>query len=129
MKKKVLITIASIAGIGAISLAGIGVASAVSPNVSGNVGSSGIPRSVFRQDGLEAIAQVLNTSTSNVQSAIKSKTLHTLITNAGLNKQTFDQKLKAQLTSELESAGYSQNQITIALQHRTIIRLRHRLHN
>ena len=68
---------------------------------------------------------MLNTSTSNIQAAHKDKTLKTLIANDGLTRQSFNQKVKADLTAELENAGYTQDQVTIALQHRTILRLRH----
>lgn len=128
MKKKLLITLASIASVGAIGVAGLSVANADSSTGSGNVGTSGIPRSVFRQDKLDAAAQVLNTTAANVSSAIQNKTLHTLISNAGFTRKTFETKVKAQLTTELEDAGYTQDQITIALQHRAIIRLHRRLH-
>lgn len=120
------------AGIFALSLvgAGFGVASAATnasaSNMNGNVGSSGIPRSVFSQERLDAEAQVLNTTTDNVQAAHKSHTLKDLISQAGLTPKTFMQKLKTQLTSDLASKGYSQDQITIALQHKEIVRLHHK---
>lgn len=121
------------AGIFALSLvgAGFGVASAATStsasNMNGNVGSSGIPRSVFSQERLDAEAQVLNTTTANVQAAHKSHTLKDLISQTGLTPKTFMQKLKTQLTSDLASKGYSQDQITIALQHKEIVRLHHKV--
>ncbi|HUD06848.1 MAG TPA: hypothetical protein VMR34_03080 [Candidatus Saccharimonadales bacterium] len=124
MKRLSIIT-ASIATIGLVGSVGVGVANAASSNNSGDVGTSGIPRSVFIEDRLDAVAQVLNTSTSNIQAAHKDKTLKTLIANDGLTRQSFNQKVKADLTAELENAGYTQDQVTIALQHRTILRLRH----
>lgn len=118
---------ASLALAGVVAAGGVGIASAAGTHSNTNVGSSGIPRSVFRQERLDAVAEVLNTSTSNVQTARHDHTLKQLITNAGLTKKTFDQKVKAQLTSDLEAKGYSQSQITIALQHRTIVRLHYHL--
>ncbi len=109
-----------------LGLAGAGVVSADSAK-SGNVGTSGIPRTVFMQERLDAVAQVLGTSTSNVQAAHKNKSFKQLVSNAGLTKATFSQKVKAQLTTDLESKGYSQSQVTIALQHRNIVHLRHEL--
>jgi len=103
----------------------VAVANADTTNAKTDVGSSGIPRTVFRQDKLDASAKVLKVSTAAVIAARKDKTMATLISNAGLTKETFAQKVKAELTSELESQGYSQNQITIALQHRQIMHLRH----
>ncbi|HVV66685.1 MAG TPA: hypothetical protein VHB72_01280 [Candidatus Saccharimonadales bacterium] len=119
---------------GAVSIsiigAGLGVASAATntptSNMNGNVGTSGIPRSIFSQERLDAEAQVLNTTTANVQTARKNHTLKQLISQAGLTPETFMQKLKSQLTSDLESKGYSQDQITIALQHKEIVRLHHK---
>lgn len=118
--------IASVVGAGALALGGVGIANAAVTH-SGNVGTSGIPRATFRQDRLEAAAQVLNTTTANVQAAHKDKTLSTFISSAGLTRQSFAQKVRAAMTSELEGQGYSQQQATIAFQHRTILRLRHRL--
>jgi hypothetical protein len=108
-----------------IALAATGVASAASTS-SGDIGTSNIPRSVFKQDRLAATAQVLNTTTANVQAAAKDRTLKTLISNAGLTKATFHEKVRAQLTTNLENQGYSQDEVTIALQHRAIVRLHHR---
>lgn len=105
----------------------IGVASAQG-TASGNISTSGIPRTVWQQDRLEAVAQVLGTSTANVQSARKNHTLSQLVSGAGLTKQSFTQKVKSQLTTELKAQGYSQDQVTIAFQQRTIHRLRHQLH-
>jgi len=124
---KVSYIAASLASTGIIAASAMGVVSAANTPTtnSGNVGSSGIPRTVFRQERLDAVAQVLNTSTANVQAAHKNKTLSQLISTAGLTRKTFVQKLKAQLTTDLENQGYSQNQVTIALQHRTIVHLRH----
>lgn len=117
----------SAASIGAITTAGMGVVSAATNNTNsnGNVGASGIPRSVFKQERLTAESQVLNTSTENIQAAHKNKTLSQLIKAAGLTPKTYHQKLKAQLTSDLEGKGYSQDQVIIALQHKTIVHLRH----
>jgi hypothetical protein len=124
---KVSYIAASLASTGIIAASAMGVVSAANTQTtnSGNVGSSGIPRTVFRQERLDAVAEVLNTSTANVQAAHKNKTLAQLISNAGLSRKTFVQKVKTQLTTDLENQGYSQNQVTIALQHRTIVRLRH----
>ena len=107
-----------------LSVAGMGIASAATNN--GNVGTSGIPRSVFKHDRLDAEAQVLNTTTANVLAAHKNKTFSSLLSSAGLTRKTFTQKVKTQLASDLESQGYSQSQVTIALQHRTIVRLHHK---
>ena len=115
----------SLAGAGVLSMGAMGIASAATPSSTATVGKSSISRSTFKQDRLQAAARVLNTTTANVQSARDNKTLSQLVTAAGLTKKTYAEKVKAQLTTELEGQGYSQDQITIALQHRTIARLRH----
>jgi hypothetical protein len=123
--KKLSVVSAGLVTAGIIASAGVGVASAASTN--GNIGSSGIPRSVFKQERQSSVAQVLNTTTANVQAAHKNHTFKNLISQAGLTKQTFDQKVRTELTSDLESKGYSQDQITIALQHKHIVRLHHKV--
>jgi hypothetical protein len=109
----------TVAGSGVIALAGIGVASAATSNT--NVGTSGIPKTIYRQERLDAVADVLDTTTTNVQAAHKDKTFTTLVSKAGLTKETFAAKVKAELTTDLEAKGYSQDQITIAMQHRHIV--------
>jgi SOS response regulatory protein OraA/RecX len=105
----------------------IGVVSAATPDSTQNpnVGSSGIPKTVFKQEKLDAVAGVLNTSTANVQAAHADKSFKQLISSAGLTKKTFTEKVKAKSTTDLESKGYSQSQITIAFQQKTIHHLRH----
>lgn len=127
---KLKIFFASSAGIGIIAASAFGIASASTTNNSNNsdIGSSGIPRTTFRSDRLEAAAAVLNTSSANILAAHKDKTLKQLIKNAGFTPKTFSQKVKAQLVSELEGQGFTQDQVTIALQHQEIVRLHYRLH-
>ena len=84
---------------------------------------------MFTEERQAAVAEVLNTTTANVQAAHKNHTLKQLVQNAGLTPKTFGQKVRAQLTSDLESKGYSQDQVTIALQHREIVRLKHHDHD
>jgi len=124
--KGLKIAAVSLVAAGSIAAAVGGVASAATTSDNtGMVGKSGIARTTFKQDRLDAEAKVLNTSTDAVLSAHKDKTLGQLLVNAGLTHKTFAEKVKAELTSELQSQGYSQDQITIALQHREIVRLRH----
>ncbi len=125
MKKSLLVT-ASLLGSGIIAATSIGVVAAA-PNSTANVGTSGIPRTVFQQEKQDAVAEVLNTTTANVQAARKDHTLKQLISNAGLTPKTFAQKVKTQLTTDLEAKGYSQEQVTIALQHKQIGRLHHKI--
>ena len=114
----------SVASVGIVGIGTLGVASADTTS-SGNIGNSGIPRSVFKEERLDAAAEVLNTSTANVQAAHKDKTFSKLISDAGLTRQTYREKLKAELTTDLESEGYTQDQITIALQRIHIHKLKH----
>ena len=122
MKKLHYVALSALA-VGLIGASAVGIASAAS--IHGNVGTSGIPRSVFMEERLDAASQVLNTTTANIQAAHKDKTFSSLLSQANLTKQTYAEKLKAQLTSDLEAKGYSQDQITIALQHKLIRHLRH----
>jgi|GEM_PF-2429582 len=126
MKKKLSLMATTIM---AVTLLGVAAAGAVSADAAaqGNMGTSGIPRSVFQTERLDAVAKVLNTSPSNIQTAHKDKTISQLIKSAGLTKETFHEKVKAQLTADLQAQGYSQSQITIALQHRNIERLHHEI--
>ena len=124
MKQQLKIVTLVLASGGVITASAIGAVSA--DTKSGNVGSSGIPRSVFKQERLEAVSQVLNTSTANIQAAHKNKTFSQLVSQAGLTQKTYREKLKTQLVSDLEAKGYSQDQMTIALQHKQIVRLHHK---
>lgn len=125
----------AVASSGAIAASAVGIANAAPPSSSttnssnGNVGSSSIPRTTFKDDADKAAATILKTTAANVQSAHKNKTFGQLIKNAGLTKKEFAQEMKSELTSELEGQGYTQDQVTIALQHREIARLHHKLHH
>jgi len=119
-----------LAGTGFIAGSAFGIASAAhTNNLTKTVGSSGIPSSIYKQAHLNAEAKVLNTSSQNVQSSLKNKDLADLIKKDGLNHKTYSAKVKAVLTSSLETEGYSKDQITIALQQRLIHHLRRRIHD
>jgi SOS response regulatory protein OraA/RecX len=86
--------------------------------MSANAPSSGsIAQSVVREDRLEAMANVLNMTTSQVQTHLKAHDLKQVLANEGLSLQSSGQKVSAQLQSELQAQGYSQAQINSALQH------------
>lgn len=110
-------------GAGLIAVSSAGIVSATSSNAT--VGTSGIPKTVFKTERQAAAAEVLHTTTENIQSAHKNKTMAQLIQNAGLTKKTYAEALKTQLATDLQAKGYSQDQITIALQRKTIAHLRH----
>lgn len=126
--KKIALLGATIVSAGILTASASSIASAATNNTTqtGNVGSSSIPRDVFRQERLDAEAKVLNTTTDNIEAAHKNHTFKQLLSQAGLTHKTFMQKMKDQLTSDLEAKGYSQEQITIALQHKEIVRLHHK---
>ena len=117
--------LAGLSSAAVIAAGSIGVASAATNHNNVNVGTSGIPKTVFRQEKLDASAQVLNTTTANVQAAHQNKAFRTLITNAGLTKQTYQQKLQTQLTTDLEGLGYTQQQVTAALQKHPVAHTHH----
>lgn len=124
MKKQIKVMTIGLASSSVIAASAIGIVSADTKN--GNVGTSGIPRGIFKQERLAAASEVLHTSTANIQAAHKYKTFKQLISQAGLTQQTYREKLRTQLVADLESKGYSQDQITIALQHKQIVRLHHK---
>jgi hypothetical protein len=124
--KRLSIIASSLAGLSILAVSGMGIVSAATNKTSLDIGPSGIPRTAFRQDRLDAESQVLNTTTTAVQTARKDKTLGQLISSAGLSKKTYTQKVRAQLISDLEAQGYSKDQVIIALQHRTIVELHHK---
>lgn len=109
--------VVSLAGATTLIAGGMGVASAASTHKNTNVGNSGIPRSVFKVEKLTAKAEVLNTSTANVQAAHQNKSFKTMLSNAGLTKAEFNQKVNQQVTSDLEKLGYTDQQISAALNH------------
>ena len=117
--------LAGLSSAAVIAAGSIGVASAATNHNNVNVGTSGIPKTVFRQEKLDASAQVLNTTTADVQAAHQNKTFKNLISNVGLNKQTYQQKLQAQLTTDLEGLGYTQQQVNTALQKHPVAHTHH----
>ena len=96
---------------GIVPLAASGLASAAPAT------NNYTPPSVLKSERIDAEAQVLNTTPANIQTAIKNKTLKQLVTNAGLTRATFNQKLKAQLTTDLEAKGYTPAEVTSDLGH------------
>jgi lysyl-tRNA synthetase class I len=79
--------------------------------------SSTVARSVVHQDQLEVMAKVLNMTTADVQTHLKAHDLKQVVANAGLSDATYHQNVQAQLRSELQAQGYSQEQVDNAMQH------------
>ena len=102
-----------------LSAGSLGVVGATSVSGNSSNGNSkphsslGLP---IRHQRLLIVSEVLNTSTNNVISARKSKTLDQLISKAGLTRKEFNTEVRNKLISDLESNGYSKDQIIIALQ-------------
>src|ERR1700733_1133450 len=98
--------VTSLIGTAVMAIGAVGVASAATSNTSSashtTIGTSGIPRPVFKQQREDAVAQVLDTTTTNVQSYKKNKDLSQLISEAGLTEKTFREKVKSQITTDLE---------------------------
>lgn len=93
----------------------------------GNILGTDIPRTVYMQDRLAAMAKVLNTSTTNIQTAIHNKTLKTLIKSANLSYGQFRKDVANNLVSDLKSAGYKETQIKLANKQMIINHLRHEI--
>ncbi len=105
---------------------GIVMAAVISPKLP-DIGSSQIPKTVYRQEKIAAEAQVLKTSVLNVQNAVKNKTLKQLVTSEKLTSKQFRREVNSAFTADLQSRGYSQDQIIIAKQHKQIERLKKEL--
>lgn len=93
----------------------------------GNILGTDIPRTVYMQDRLAAMAKVLNTSTTNIQTAIHNKTFKTLIKSANLSYGQFRKDVANNLVSDLKSAGYKETQIKLANKQMIINHLRHEI--
>lgn len=104
----------TLVGVSLISAALVGTASAATTHV-GTAQKGGIPRDILRTERQLAMSQVLHTTTANIQSAEKDHRLQQLIKSASLTRKSFEQKVKSQLTIDLEGKGYSQSQIASAL--------------
>jgi len=127
MKKIMHVIIGIAAGAFLIAgMVGIVMAAVVSPKVA-DVGSSDIPKTVYRQEKLTSEAQVLKTSTTNVQNALKNKTLKQLISSEKLTDKQFRKEVNKDFIADLQLRGYSKDQITIANQHNQIEHLKKEL--
>lgn len=105
-----------LSGTAAVAIIG-GVGSALVSAASTTTTSSrpGIARYTIRQDRLNAEAEVLNTTPTQLQSQLKTQTLQQIIQAGGFTKASFQQKVVAQLHTDLQAQGYSQSQINKAL--------------
>ena len=93
-----------VVGAGIVPLTLTGLVNADTP--SGN-----IPASVLKTERIDAEAQVLHTTPSAIQAASSKKSLNQLVQEAGMTKATFKQKLRAQLATDLEAAGFNKEEI------------------
>ena len=91
------------------------------------IAGSTIPRSVYYQDRLNAMAKVLNTTTSNIQSAMHNKSLKNLVKSANLSPKQFAKAVRADFISQLKASGYPIAEITIAHKQVEINHLRHEI--
>jgi len=93
-----------VVGAGIVPLALTGLVNADTP-------SSSIPSSVLKTERVDAEAQVLHTTPSAIQAASSKKALEKLVEESGMTKETFKQKLQAQLAIDLEAAGFTNEEI------------------
>lgn len=126
--------IVSAAGVVSIGAGAVGVVHATTntqakANSNKTIGSSGIVRSVMKQDRLTAEANVLNVTTASLQVPHRGKIIKQQLTTNHLTRKEFNQEVKAKLLTELQAQGYSSDQVTIATQARTIGHLKHKLHH
>lgn len=102
----------TLAGV-AIAGAGVGVAGATASTTT--VPRNRIARYTLREERLNAVAEVLGTNPSGLEDKLKTETMKQVVKDAGYTPETFHQKVKAQLQSDLLAQGYSQAQIDSAL--------------
>lgn len=115
MKKRLLVGGLSLIGLGLVPVMAISVASAATPSTTTTAPKTKIAASAFRDEKLQAKATVLNSTTTAVQAAEKAKTMPQLLSTAGLSKQQFHQKVKAQLEADLQAKGYTSSEIKTAI--------------
>jgi hypothetical protein len=76
-----------------------------------------IPRYVMRSDKLNAEAQVLGLSQTELVSELKSTPMKQIITNHGFTKESFHQKVRAELLIELQNQGYGTSRLNSQKNH------------
>lgn len=108
----------AISAIGAtlLSAGAIGVAGATSVQGSSSTKPDKTLVRSIKQDRLLAASEVLHTTATNIKSDRKAKTLDKLIVSSGLTKKEFNTQVRGIVMKDLESKGYSKDQIIIALQ-------------
>ncbi|HET9174546.1 MAG TPA: hypothetical protein VFN56_04700 [Candidatus Saccharimonadales bacterium] len=101
--------------------AGIGLVNAdtsLTANTSSNTSASAkIPHYTVESERLNAVAQVFNTTPTQLEDTLKTQTMQQVIQSAGLTSSSFQQKVKTQLQSDLEAQGYSQAQVDAVMSH------------
>lgn len=128
MKKLLLAGGTSVAAISMISLGIAGIVMAAPSSASHTtLSKSGIPATTLKADRLQAEATILHTTTAAVQNAVKTKSLKTMLSSAGLTPKSFKKQVAQNVASELRSQGYNKYQVTIAEQKQIIHWLRDRL--
>jgi len=105
---------------------GVVLAATYKPNFK-TLSDSNVPIKVFRQEKLLAVAQTLKTSTSNINTAKKDKSLAKLIKSSGLSHKNFKNDVDLNLLNDLEAKGYSHDKIIIAIEQSTIHKLQKQL--
>jgi len=127
---RIVSTVIGISGSAFLMAGAVGIVRAATMDpTTKDVGSSGIALSDFKQDKIEAMAKVLNKSDSQIISAMKNKTLSSLIKTSKLSHKVFTSEVKTDLITDLENDGYSHDQIIIAMQQKTIDHLRKEVHH
>jgi SOS response regulatory protein OraA/RecX len=81
---------------------------------------SEIPKSVLRNARVFSEASVLNKTDTQLHSILMSHNLHQVLSKQGLSKKAFREDVRAEMTSYLISKGFTQSQITAALNSRYI---------
>ena len=120
MKKNVLLTgaAASVTLLGAsIGIVNAATPSTSTPNSSSQASTDRIAHYTIEDVRTQAIAKVLNTTPSALEDKLKTETMQQVIKDAGLTENSFHDKVKAQVQTDLLADGYSQTQIDNTLNH------------
>ena len=114
-----LVTVLSLVIISGVAFSSVSFASSINGVKHVNkTSSSEIPKAVLRNARVHAETTVLNKTDAELHSILTTHSLRQVLTEEGLNPKTFREEVRVEMTSYLTTAGYSQSQITAALNSR-----------
>lgn len=84
------------------------------------VSVSEIPKAVLRNARIHAETVVLNKTEADLQAILLKHSLKQVLITEGMSPKTFREEVRTEMTAYLTAAGFSQSQITSALNSRYI---------